>query len=162
MTRTQAKPKAALIHEVCLDDFVELTDHLRQGHFEEASGFQDVLRLDPDWKQYAAQEARNGVFFLVAQKDGKTCGYSVAFVMPHPQCRETVVGLVDAIYVAPEHRGGRVGRNLILATEVHASLRGAKILTWHEPSRVGKSKGIGSLLGKIGYEPHEVAYSRRL
>src|SRR2546425_11802221 len=81
-------------------------------HWEEIARFKDIP-LAPDRDKYEAIEAAGCFHAFTARENGKLIGYVGFFVGPHMHYSGSVQATQDVLYVAPEHRRGRVGIRLI-------------------------------------------------
>lgn len=101
---------------------------------------------------------RNGALRVYTVRiAGVLVGYSVMFVREHPHYKPNLQATQDALYVDAHHRG-RLGVKLMRYVDEHLSHEG--VGTVYRQSNVRRN--IGSLLERMGYQPVETVYMRRL
>lgn len=108
--------------------------------------------FDPDQKAYRSFYEAGIAFALVAEDRGEPIGYCCVMVVPHPHNPSVLCGSNDALFVAPECRGGPAAARLIHAAEEEAKRRGASYFTWH--CRAGTQ--LACVLERHGYKPVDV------
>ena len=101
-----------------------------------------------------------GMCFAVRAYDasGEMVGYCTVVVAPHPHNPLIVIASNDALFVAPEHRGGTLAKKIMQASEDEAKRRGAVRFTWH--CRAGTS--LARMLAKHGYTPADEVVMKEL
>lgn len=127
---------------------------LEQNWVETGFGFP----FDPSIEMYQAMFEAEVMFGLVAEIDGEPVGYCSVSVVAHAHNPAVIVGSNDALFVAPEHRGGTVAARLIAAAERLAKTRGASRFCWH--SRAGTP--LADTLARHGYEPVDVVVMKEI
>lgn len=144
--------------QIDLETFRRDAEPFLADHWREVAKHRDLMVLAPDWPRYEALAAAGALVIVGAYVGDRMVGYAMSFATTHLH----YVGLVscanDVLYVDPAYRKGRLGLQLIYETERLARERGAKIITWH--AKEGTS--LQALLPRLGYEVHEVIYSKRL
>lgn len=125
-------------------------------HFEEV-GDREFNVLAPQWDHWLDLEKRGILRIWVARADGDFAGYAVWYVDRHPGS-----GLLYAwsgpFYLAPEHRLGRNGMELLTGAERDLAAEGAKRAILHENVR----KPLQPLLVQAGYQLFERRYVKVL
>lgn len=119
---------------------------------------QGDMEFDADWPMYLAQEASGKVFVLTARVDGAMVGYNIMLLHNHPHYKNARVAQNDAIYVAPEHRRGRVGIGLIKYFEAAMCECGFDKIYYHAKP----FNGFGKLLEQMGYPLVETIHAKSL
>jgi len=141
--------------------FVEghaLIAHMLRDHYEELAQFKDSDVLEPDTERYLRIEAAGLLLFLVAESDGYPVGYSVSILANNLHYSATIVMQNDVLYVDRVHRHGRLGLQLIRATEKIAKESGAHRMIWHAK----KDTPLDMLLPKLGYQVLDIMHVRTL
>ncbi|HEY5993341.1 MAG TPA: GNAT family N-acetyltransferase, partial [Gallionellaceae bacterium] len=103
-------------------------------------------------------EQSGALLALVAYAGDEITGYSINFVGPHLHYSGLRYAHNDALYVAPEHRGGRLGLRLIRETERLAKEKGARMMMWHAKP----DTALEQLIPRLGCGVHEIIYSKEL
>ena len=139
---------------------ISFTEHVAQA--TALLGVEHVAEVEPDIGRDGPQLAlpiyetleRAGSLITLGAFDGDTMvGYSVAILGPHLHYGFTYAHH-DMLYVAPAHRQGRLGLQLIRETEREAKARGARCVTWH----VKPGSALDKILGRLGYAVEETVY----
>lgn len=122
----------------------------------EETGFD--FQFAPSAEMYGSLWDLGIVFGVLALDDEQVAGYCTVCVSPHLHNPAVVVGANDALFVAPERRGGPLALRLIDAAEAEAKRRGASRFTWH--CRAGTP--LAAILERRGYRPVDVVVMRAL
>ena len=98
---------------------------------------------------------------MVAECDGKIVGFAAGATAPLMGNDDYLVGSELAWWVAPEHRGGRLGIQLLKAIEAAAKDIGCDFwnMIYMESCM---PKTIEKMYLKMGYELKETAYGKRI
>lgn len=127
-------------------------------HWDEIAHYRD-LPLDPDRAQYLALQA-NGVLraYSVRVSDTqKLVGYAVYFVRPNPHYVSSgLCAAQDILYIHPDHRG--IGHRFIPWCDEQLRAEGVRCVYQHSKL----AHDIGPLLTRLGYEPIDTMWGRRL
>lgn len=140
---------------------------------------EDVDVVADMWVSLAAEQRDHGSHLLAAENrsqardlarqyvhaDGvavaTTAGLAVGFVMFHTETgfydTDATRGVVDNLYVRPDHRGGGVGSALLDHAEAALRDRGADVLA---VEALAANEAARRLYERRGYEPHRVTYER--
>lgn len=118
----------------------------------------DALALAVDWSVYDTLYKQGRLACVVAKDDGVYIGYIIVLLNNHHHCSKETVGVVDAIYLSPEYRGQGVADDIIATAEEILIDSGAVMMTIGLRNR----EMADATVGKLGYEPSEVIYSKRL
>lgn len=154
---TTAEP-GLVIRPSCIAEIREVAAPLLREHWQEVAARKDLMVLDPDWDVYEDLEARGRLIQLVAWVGGNLVGYSVSFLMHHLHYRGLLLAQNDVLFITKEHRKGKLGLQLIRATEEAARDNGARMVLWH--AKPGTA--LDALLPRIGYAVHETMYAREV
>lgn len=146
MTTYQREQVAAVRHEI---------EPLLERHWREIAHYQDIA-LDPDWDFYLRNPA---VRVFTARDEGRLIAYGVFFVGPNRHYRRSVQAVQDIFFVAPERRG-MVGYRLLRFCDSELKAEGAQAVYHHV--KCAHAMVFAPLLGKLGYEPVDLIYARRL
>ena len=98
----------------------------------------DQVRSTPDQLRDALFGPQPAAYALVAEQDGEVVGFALYF--RNFSTWEGVHGIyLEDLYVAPEHRGGGLGKALLVALAEIAVQRGYArvewaVLDWNQPS----------------------------
>lgn len=136
------------------DAWPELYPLLVQNNNE--TGSFDERHFAPCKEHYSLWNDKGRLELLTARKDGELIGYGSYFITAHIHYPGVVVGLQDALFVKPEHRG----------------MTGFKFLKWSEDAlkeagaqciirQVLPKPDYSKTLERLGYEPVHLTYMRR-
>ncbi len=131
---------------------------LLRAHWEEVAKRRDLMVLAPDWPRYEQMEANGALVAVGAYANGELVGYSLTLVGPHLHYVGLTVAQNDVLFVAKEHRHGRIGLDLIRKTEELAKDRGARLVSWHAK----EGTALAALLPRLGYGVHEIIFAREV
>lgn len=126
------------------------------------------LPIDVDWPKLLMLERMGQYKALVARKAGKLIGYNGYFVQPPIRHKTSIWAVNDTIYVDPAVRASTTGIKLLKAAEPAMAALGAKMIfqgnLWPDTvSTSGKARArFGDLLVRLGYQPVENVYAKRL
>lgn len=137
-------------------DIVGEMQPLLQRHWRELALDHEHVPLDPDWPRYAAMEAQGQLSVVTVRSKGELVGYSIMFVMPGLHYRQTLHGVMDVFWLAPEHRGHFGGIRLFKRVEAELKRRGVRRIF------VGSKlhKDSSRLFSALGYWPIEQWFSK--
>lgn len=125
--------------------------------FDEVDGAYG-LELDPDWETYIEFQDDGELFLYTVRNDGELVGYAIYMLVPVLHHKGKVLAMPDSIYLLHEHRGGDVGRDLMLYIEKTIVTLGADYI-----AAVTKLEfDFGSMLKRNGYEEHERTFFKKL
>jgi ribosomal protein S18 acetylase RimI-like enzyme len=130
-------------------------------HWEEIAVWQDIP-LAPCWETYYALEnSGNAVFYSVRddQNANKLVGYAVFFLRNHLHYKNHRWALNDIIWVHPDCRDGRIGRNLVNYWEKDLQSRGVHVV--HVNVKVAHP-ALGLVLKWSKYKTVESGHEKRL
>ena len=162
-----------------IDEMRGMAETMFTDHYQEIALHKDLMVLDVNWKRYYALEEQKAVVCLAAWLGCEMVGYSVNVIYQHMHYQSVRVLHNDVLYVAPEQRGGGLGRRLIEATEDMGRSRECHVVLFH--SKPGQDldeivttklkvdgvvvrllTALGRLLGLKGYQIQDIMHSRLL
>lgn len=128
-------------------------------HWEEIAHNKSLIPLDPDWEKYKQLEAAGMLSVTTARDDvGALVGYQVYLITPHLHYRSSMTAMSDILYLAPEHRQGRLGINLMKHAEQELRNRNVQRVM----QNVKLSNDWGRILERLGYKAFERIYAKIL
>lgn len=109
---------------------------------------------------FYVQAWRDGLYawHVGRDADGAVVGYCGCFVAPNAHYGMRLEAQQDALFLAPEHRGGMAGARLIRQSD--ALLREAGVEVIYRQS--SPKRDIGPLLRRLGYGAADAVYGRSL
>lgn len=93
-----------------------------------------------------------------ARLDGELVGYQVYIITPHLHYKSSITAMSDILYLAPEHRLGRLGLKLMQHAESELKARNVQRVI----QNVKLSNDWGRILERMGYKPFERIYAKLL
>jgi len=130
---------------------------LLEAHREEIAHYKDIP-LHVDVAFYQGLEAAGGLRIFTVRQEGRLIGYCAVFVRPNAHYCDSLQAMQDVLYVAKEHRHGRLGYQLIRYVEEALRNEGVQVLYQH----VKTTNQVEQLLERMGYELMDYIYTRRL
>jgi L-amino acid N-acyltransferase YncA len=89
----------------------------------------EQIPLDIHWLGYQTNARAGRLHLLTARtEDRKLAGYYVSYIVRHEHYHSTLFGMVDAYYIAPEHRTPTTGIELFMALDQEMRKCGVKCL----------------------------------
>ena len=150
-----------IINTETVDDVRSEIEELLALHWKEIAVWQDIP-LAPSWESYYAMEkAGNMVVYTVRddQNANKLVGYAVFFMRNHMHYKDHKWALNDIIWVHPDCRDGKIGRNLVNYWEKDLQSRGVHVA--HVNVKVAHP-ALGLVLKWSKYQIVESGYEKRL
>lgn len=140
--------------------FQEVLDRLDllEAHYQELATDKARMELAPFHEAYAGLDAAGALFVLGVYDLGELVGYSANFLTQAMHYRHLRVCQNDVLFLAKAYRSGRIGLQLIEATELEAKARGAGLMLWHAKP----ATALDALLQRRGYGVQDIVYSRGL
>lgn len=145
------------IRETTVDEILGGAD-LLAAHWDEIALNKQVMQLNPDAERYRALEAQGMLLILGAYIAGELVGYSVNFLMNHLHYADLRVCNNDLLFIAKEHRHGKLGVQLIKRTEEEAKARGARMVLWHAKP----DTALNALMPRLGYGVQDIIFSKEV
>ena len=130
---------------------------LLERHWREIAHYQDI-ELNVDWSVYEQAEALGKLRIFTARVDDELVGYAVFFVNHNPHYKDSLQAVQDILFLAPEHRKGRIGFGLLAFADMQLAGEGVQATYHHSKA----AHNIGPLLERMGYELVDVIYAKRL
>lgn len=81
--------------------------------------------LAPNMDLYCGLEERGALRLFTARVEGALAGYAIVFIAPRPHNAEKLVGVLDVIFVHPDHRQRGVAGGLLRFAEAGLKAAGA-------------------------------------
>ena len=138
-----------------LDLFTEIKP-LIQKHYQEISLYQDIL-LEPNLPMYKVMDENKYARIYTARAQSKLVGYQLFCVGRHSHF-DVLCAHQDSLYLTKEYRKGMIGYNFLKWCDEQLRQDGVKIIQ----QSVSINHDFSPLLCRLGYEPHDVLYVRRL
>jgi GNAT superfamily N-acetyltransferase len=91
---------------------------------------------------------------------GRLIGYSIFTVHKGVHYSTSLEADEDLLFVLPEHRKGRFGLQLMQYAESQLAAEGVQLLK--RRTKVAERLNFGTVLERMGYEPIDVIYGKRL
>jgi GNAT superfamily N-acetyltransferase len=111
-----------------LADVKDECGDLIAAHWREIAVWQDIP-LDPDWELYEALEKSGRLAIYTVRTDNeKLVGYAVFVTRQHAHYKKHSWALNDIVFVHPDYRDGRIGRNLVRFWEQDLKARGIHVV----------------------------------
>lgn len=130
---------------------------LLRRHWLEIAHYLDIPYA-PQWSMYEALEAAGKLRIFTARLGGDLVGYSVFIVAHGLHYGTSLEAREDVLFLVPEQRRGRIGLKLIQFSDEMLKAEGAQVVVRH----VKFAHDFGPLLERIGYEPIDRIYGKRL
>lgn len=143
-----------------LADIVNHAQGLMRDHYGEVARLKHLFVLQPNWTTYAKLAAASKLLLLAAWDGQAMIGYSANILDTHLHYSGVAVCQNDVLFVDAQHRAGRVGLQLMRATESEAKARGAQVVLWH--AKQGST--LDRMLGREGsaYSVQDIVYAKEL
>lgn len=135
---------------------------LLHAHYHEVAHFKD-MELNPHLSKYEQIQANDGLRIYTARlADNVLVGYMVAFVARSLHYADHIFANQDILFVAKEHRGSRIGVDLI--KYAHSRLRADdNVSTLYQHCKAKSELNIGPMLERLlHYELVDLIYAIRL
>lgn len=138
----------------CFDEALPLL----HTHWLEISHDLDIP-LDPDVDRYSELDQEGKIRIYTARVNGVLVGYVVFFLVINLHYRSSFQAHADLVYVDPARRNSTIGLRLLKFAE--AELRDENVqLADHHVKLAHPALGV--ILERMGYEPVETIYRKRL
>ena len=139
------------------DEFLDSLVPLVVENFNETAVFKD-LKLEPDLSAYYKAEEAGVLRIYTVREDAKLVGYSIFSVFMHNHFRGTKVAKEEVIFLAPEHRKGRVGLKFIDYCDEALTAEGVNIIMRTST----EIRDWSPVLLRRGYVLAEKTYAKRV
>jgi GNAT superfamily N-acetyltransferase len=117
----------SIAHE-CLANVKEDIKPLLEKHWEMVALNQGIIKLNPNWKEYARLDAAGILRIFTARSDGNLVGYCVLIVNQSVHYQDHKFASNDVVFVLPEYRSGATGYKLIKYAEDHCKADGVSLM----------------------------------
>lgn len=138
------------------DEVIHDIEPLIRKHYEEIARFKDI-ELKPDFNLYKSAESLGNLrIFTARTNDHKLIGYALFFLRDHPHYSNSTQASQDLLFIDPDARG--FGLRFISWCDDALREEGVEVV-YH---MVTERFDFSAILMRLGYEPHEQIYARRL
>lgn len=128
--------------------------------FYATTDYSKLCPIDHESTRLHYSNLLNGGYILLAECDGKAVGMLGCYVTPFYLNNGLKVSTESMWYLSPEHRGGTLGRDLVVVAERMAVLAGCK---WIVMSTLSTSPGSAAKAYEaLGYSPAEKSFFKEL
>ena len=138
-------------------DVVEELGELLHAHWKELAWFQDRVPLAPRWDTYAESDDKGDLIIIIARDEGKVVGYFVGFLNLSLHYGDTLMCVMDILYVTPKYRNDSTGYRLFSLGEKAAKDKGAQFMVCG--TKVGE-QDISAIFKHKGFEHFEAHYTK--
>jgi GNAT superfamily N-acetyltransferase len=139
-------------------DVLEAIKPLLHEHWEEVAHYPDIP-LQPNWPWYEGAEAAGTLRIYTARVRFALVGYCTYVVGPGLHYASITYANQDILFLEPEHRRGRTGRDLVRFTERELKAEFGHVVVLQH---VKVKHNFGPMLVRDGYEPIDTVYGKRL
>ncbi len=139
------------------DTVVEASELLRL-HYAEIAPYQDLFKLNPDIATYMKLQATGILYIVTARSAGKLVGYVSLIVKEHVHYKDVLMATDDIHFLHPDWRKGGTGLRMLKFAEQKMREMGVKVMALR--TKVASNHGV--LFERLGYEPMDVVYLKRL
>lgn len=141
-----------------LCEVVQEVQPLLDAHYAELTLNKDVVKLDPQWQEYALLEQMGRFVVFTARDDGVLVGYSAFFVNRHIHYAGLTVAINDVLFLAQSRRRGTTALRFLDFCEEALRAEGVRKLTYH----IKFSLDWRPILHRKGYVDEEVMVGKLL
>jgi len=117
------------------------------------------IAFNPDRVAYEQAEQAGMLRIFTVRVDGVLAGYAVFFIRTNPHYCDSLQAVQDVLWLAPAYRRGGLGLQLIASCDTALKAEGVQVVLHHAKL---KSPALGQVLLKLGYEPIDTIYTKRL
>lgn len=147
------------IREASVEEMLDAAGELFAAHWNEVALNKQAMVLRPDVARYEAMEEAGSLLVLAAfDHEWHIVGYSVNFIARHLHYADLCVASNDLLFVDQAHRRGRLGLQLIRATEARAKEMGVHMVLWHAKPNTA----LAELMPRLGYGVQDIVFSREI
>jgi hypothetical protein len=129
---------------------------LFQKHYSEIA--QDGVERKPNTAPYFALQTLGMLRLFTARDASALVGYAVFIMAKNPQHGEALEAKQDLMFLDEGHRRGQNGSGFLKWCDKSLADDGAEVIYQHTSVRLD----YGVLLRRMGYEPTDIVYSRRV
>ena len=139
------------------DTIVEASELLRL-HYAEIAPFKDLFKLNPDVVTYIKLQAAGILHIVTARSNGKLIGYVSLIVKEHIHYKDVLMATDDIHFLHPDWRKGGTGLRMLRFAEQKMREKGVKVMALR--TKIASNHGV--LFERLGFEPMDVVYLKRL
>lgn len=127
-------------------------------HWNEIALNKDIIKLNPDWREYARLDELNALRIYTARKDGELMGYFVIMVSRSLHYKDHLFANNDIVFLTKPARKGLTGLKLVkFAIE---SLKAEGVTKLHINTKTHQP--FDPIMERLGFEEIETVFSKIL
>lgn len=127
-------------------------------HWNEIALNKDIIKLNPDWREYARLDELNALRIYTARKDGELMGYFVIMVSRSLHYKDHLFANNDIVFLTKPARKGLTGLKLVkFAIE---SLKAEGVTKLHINTKTHQP--FDPIMARLGFEEIETVFSKVL
>jgi hypothetical protein len=127
-------------------------------HWNEIALNKDIIKLNPDWREYARLDELNALRIYTARKDGELMGYFVIMVSRSLHYKDHLFANNDIVFLTKPARKGLTGLKLVkFAME---SLKAEGVTKLHINTKTHQP--FDPIMERLGFEEIETVFSKVL
>lgn len=139
------------------DAFIADAAPLLEAHFQEIAHYPDI-KLNPDYDVYRQMEAMGALRVFTLRDEGVLRGYAIFLVRANVHYSDSLQAVQDVLFLEAPLRKQALGARMIEWCDEQLRRESVQVVHHH----VKLAFNFGPLLERLGYEPVEMIYSRRL
>ena len=140
-----------------LTDCLEEARPLLEAHWREIAHYQDIA-LDPEWTRYELLEQAGNLRIFTFRESKILRGYAVFVVNTNMHYRQSLQAVQDILWLDPALRKQMLGARFIQWCDEALQRDFVQVVYQH----VKLSYDFGPTLQRLGYEPIEMVWGKRL
>lgn len=141
-----------------LCEVVQEVQPLLIDHYEELTKRKDVVKLDPQWDQYALLEKLDRFVVFTARDDGNLVGYNAFFVQAHMHYAGLKVAQNDVFFLVDDYRRGTTALRFLRYTEDALKRIDVRKVVYH----CKPVNNLAPILHRLGHADEEVMVGKIL
>jgi hypothetical protein len=141
-----------------LCEVVQEVQPLLDLHYRELTMHKHVVKLDPQWKEYALLEQLRRFMVFTAREDGELVGYNAFLVHRHLHYAGLTCAQNDVLYLREDKRRGTNALRFLDYCEHELRAEGVQKLTYH----IKFAMDWRPILHRRGYVDEEVMCGKLL
>jgi hypothetical protein len=135
-----------------LCECVQEVQPLLEKHYDELTLRKDIVKLDPQWKEYALLEQLGRFVVFTARDEGRLVGYSAYFLLRHMHYAALTVAQNDVFWLDPQCRRGMSPVRFLRWCDKQLASEGVDKAIYH----CKLSNQLAPILRRLGYADEEV------